>query len=158
MNMKDSIKLAAVVIGTSVTGRPSVQVAKKILPMRAGWTKQGPFRYTTRLIHDGDGRTIEEVRILSGPTPKGAPRFFLACQAELNVGGNKRIISVDDPIPAETLDDAFAHHDATLRFALEAAQKTVDAEVEKYMAAKAEAEKAPHPYSAEANPNAPKSE
>ena len=142
MELRDSMKLAAAVVGTAVTGRPVVQVSRKVLPMRAGWNRE-PLKYTTRLVYDGDNRCVEEVRILAGAARKDLPRFFLCCQAIINVGGNSRTIHLDDPIiGANTLDEAFQKYEGALKAALGKAQKRVDAEVDKFMEEKAKAEKA----------------
>src|ERR1700685_3091174 len=74
MTPKDGMKLAAAVIGTSLTGRPPVHVSRKILPMRAGLVNAGTLLYTTRLVYDAQQRCVEEVKLLSGRQPPGASR------------------------------------------------------------------------------------
>lgn len=155
MNVKDGMKLAAAAIGTAVTGRPVVHVSRKVLPMRAEFKHLEALKFTTRLVYDQQGRCVEEVKVLAGRLPPGGPRFFLCCNVEISIGNHKRRIQLGNAIQAANLDEAFRNFDSTFKAACDEAQKNADAEVDKFMAEKAAAEK-PHPYSAEANPDAPK--
>jgi hypothetical protein len=86
MNIKDSMKLAAAVVGTTITGRPPIQVSRKVLPIRANYPRAEGLMFTTRFIFDGAGRRIEELHILSGRMPPGTTRFYFAGQIEFTLG------------------------------------------------------------------------
>jgi len=118
--MKDSIKLAAAVIGTATTGKAPIVVSKKILPMRAPYAQAESLKYTTRLVYDDQGRCVEEVRVLAGSIPPNAPRFFINAQIEISQGERKVAKQISNPIPANSLQEAFDKHDAIVA---ECAQK-----------------------------------
>ena len=86
MNIKDSVKLAAAVVGTAVTGRPPLQVSRKVLPIRRNYPIAPALMFTSRFIFDGSGRRIEELHVISGRLPPGHSRFYFAGQIEFTMG------------------------------------------------------------------------
>lgn len=142
MHIKDSLKLAAAVIGTSVTGRPPIHVSRKILPMRANYPTGEALAFTTRMVFDGAGRRIEELVLLSGNL-RDQTRFYFAGQVEVERDGKKVTVAIPNvyypqpiPIKAKTLTKAFQEYDRILHVIAAELQEKLDA------AEQAEAEKA----------------
>lgn len=147
MNLKDSMKLAAAVVGTAVTGRPPIQVSRKVLPIRANYPRAEGLMFTSRMIFDGEGRRIEELHLLSGRLLPGQTRFYFAGQIEIEQDGRKTVISIPNrfmmepvPIKARTALEAFKEYDNVLKALAEELQKKLDeAEAEALKQAEEEA-------------------
>ena len=151
MHLKDSIKLAAAVVGTAITGR-QINVSRKVLPIRANYPKAEGLMFTTRFIFDGAGRRIEELHVISGRLPPGATRFYFAGQIEFTLGdkslvlkfpnngtvelrqnGSSRFIPCPQewliqpaPIPALNALQAFQEYDKVLKMLADELQTKLD--------------------------------
>ena len=101
--IKEAMRNAAALIGAT----NGIKVSRKVLPIRKHVIQGNDLTFTTRLIYDGAGRCIEEVRVLSGTMPPEAPRFYLVAQIEFSRGDAKRAVSLSNPIPAKTITEAF---------------------------------------------------
>ena len=127
MKTGDAIKLAAAVVGTAITGKVPIQVSRKILPMRAPYAQAEGLKFTTRLVYDDQGRCVEEVRVLAGRIPDGAPRYFINAQIEISQGDRKVAKQISNPIPASSLQEAFDKHDAIFHECVQKFQEINDA-------------------------------
>lgn len=133
MNTKDSMKLAAAVIGTAITGRPPVMVSRKVLPIRRNYPIAEGLMFTSRMVFDGAGRRIEELHVISGRIPPNACRFFFAGQIEVEQDGKKVTIPIPNryvlepvPIPARNAIEAFQNYDSVLKALADELQKKLD--------------------------------
>ncbi len=151
MNIKDSMKLAAAVVGTSITGR-AINVSRKVLPIRRNYPTGKDLLFTSRFIFDGAGRRIEELHALSGNFPPNHSRFYFAGQIEftledrslvlrfpnngtieLKQNGVSRFIECPRewliepcPIPAKSALHAFQEYDNVLKLLADELQKKLD--------------------------------
>lgn len=119
MSINESVKLVAAAIGASLGGKPLYTVAHKVLPMRANWPQAPGLRFTSRIVHDGFGRQIEELIILAGRIPASATRFYWRGNLEVGEGERKQLISIPNPIApepwpidAKNLEEAFKKYDS----------------------------------------------
>lgn len=133
MRLQDSMKLAAAVVGTAVTGRPPIQVSRKVLPIRANYPRAEGLMFTSRFIYDGAGRRIEELCILSGRIPPGGTCFYFAGQLEVEQDGRKIMLPIPNrfmlepvPIMARTKLEAFKEYDNVLKALAAELQKKLD--------------------------------
>ena len=148
MDAKSGMKLAAAAIGTSITGKPLYQVSRKVLPIRANWPAAEGLIFAPRLVSDGAGRQIEELVLISGRFPPGAPRFFFRGLVKIkNIGnGREGLMAIPNehikepwPIVAKNLKEAFAAYDTVLQIQAEKIEHELQAAEEAEKKAKAEA-------------------